>query len=533
MSTIAVPNSRRRSRISRRICAWMVTSSAVVGSSASSTAGRQASAIAIITRWRMPPESWCGYSSARRSGFGNAHAPQQLDRARPRVAAPEALVQDQRLGDLPADAHDRIERGHRLLEHHRDGVAADAAHLGFGKPDQLAAVEPDAAFDPPGRVRHQTHDGERRHALAAAGFADHAEDFAARERPAHVVDRAHDAVGRVERGAQVLDRKHRLRAEAIGSTGDAARHRAHSRFAKRGSSMSRRPSPIRLMASTVTASTSAGREDDPGREQEVGAPLRHDVAPARHFRRRAGAEERQQRLDQDRGGADVGRLHGQRRQRVGQDVAEQDLAEAAADDDGGLDIGLLADRQHDAAHQAHHARHLDDRDGDDDGRDAGLDHRHQGDGEQDRRDRHQAVHEAHQDGVGDAAVAADEPDQQPDRRSTARPPPGRRRARRGRHGSCGSRRRGRCRRCRTDGRTTAAACASADRGTADRGASARARTAWRRSRPREWRRRARRSDGAAHARRGCGACGRRLGSVRSGQPGRSCAQYRMRGSITT
>ena len=165
---------------------------------------------------------------------------------------------DQRLGDLLADAHDRIERGHRLLEHHRDGVAADAAHLGFGKPDQLAAVQPDAAFDPPGRVRHQAHDGERRHALAAAGFADHAEDFAARERPAHIVDRAHDAVGRVECGAQVLDREH-----LCGRSRRTDRRRGdgivpHSRFAKRGSSMSRRPSPIRLMASTVTARTRPG-----------------------------------------------------------------------------------------------------------------------------------------------------------------------------------------------------------------------------------------------------------------------------------
>src|SRR5947209_5602568 len=42
----------------------------VVGSSAIRSAGRQASAIAIIARWRMPPESWCGYSRARRSGSG-------------------------------------------------------------------------------------------------------------------------------------------------------------------------------------------------------------------------------------------------------------------------------------------------------------------------------------------------------------------------------------------------------------------------------------------------------------------------------
>ena len=46
--------------ISSRICAWTVTSSAVVGSSAISSSGSMTSAIAIITRWRMPPESSCG-----------------------------------------------------------------------------------------------------------------------------------------------------------------------------------------------------------------------------------------------------------------------------------------------------------------------------------------------------------------------------------------------------------------------------------------------------------------------------------------
>ena len=48
----------------------MVTSSAVVGSSAMMSFGLQASPIAIITRWRMPPENWCGYWSSRRSGSG-------------------------------------------------------------------------------------------------------------------------------------------------------------------------------------------------------------------------------------------------------------------------------------------------------------------------------------------------------------------------------------------------------------------------------------------------------------------------------
>ena len=60
ISRIPDPSARCCSCIRSRIWAWMVTSSAVVGSSAMSRAGRQARAMAIITRWRWPPESWCG-----------------------------------------------------------------------------------------------------------------------------------------------------------------------------------------------------------------------------------------------------------------------------------------------------------------------------------------------------------------------------------------------------------------------------------------------------------------------------------------
>ena len=55
---ISAPMPPRTSSRSRsRICAWIVTSSAVVGSSAISSFGLHASAIAIIARWRMPPEN--------------------------------------------------------------------------------------------------------------------------------------------------------------------------------------------------------------------------------------------------------------------------------------------------------------------------------------------------------------------------------------------------------------------------------------------------------------------------------------------
>ena len=59
-------SSARRSRI----WACTVTSSPVVGSSARTRRGAQARAMAIITRWRMPPDSWKGYQRIRSSGEG-------------------------------------------------------------------------------------------------------------------------------------------------------------------------------------------------------------------------------------------------------------------------------------------------------------------------------------------------------------------------------------------------------------------------------------------------------------------------------
>jgi len=60
MRITAVPVSSCSRPMSSRICAWTVTSSAVVGSSAISSLGELMSAIAIIARWRMPPENSCG-----------------------------------------------------------------------------------------------------------------------------------------------------------------------------------------------------------------------------------------------------------------------------------------------------------------------------------------------------------------------------------------------------------------------------------------------------------------------------------------
>ena len=56
MMISAIASSCCRSLIRSRTCAWIVTSTAVVGSSAISSRGRHDSAIAIMARWRMPPE---------------------------------------------------------------------------------------------------------------------------------------------------------------------------------------------------------------------------------------------------------------------------------------------------------------------------------------------------------------------------------------------------------------------------------------------------------------------------------------------
>ena len=55
-----MPSRPLSSMSSFRIWSWIVTSSAVVGSSASSSLGEATRAMAIATRWRRPPESSWG-----------------------------------------------------------------------------------------------------------------------------------------------------------------------------------------------------------------------------------------------------------------------------------------------------------------------------------------------------------------------------------------------------------------------------------------------------------------------------------------
>ena len=125
-----MPSSRWSVTSSRRIWAWIVTSSAVVGSSASEELrlarqrDGQHHALALAARELVrvgaePP-----------LGVGNADVAEQLHR--PGAPRSGAAGGGQDLRDLPLDAQHRIERGHRVLEHHDHAMAPDVLELPLG-----------------------------------------------------------------------------------------------------------------------------------------------------------------------------------------------------------------------------------------------------------------------------------------------------------------------------------------------------------------------------------------------------------------
>ena len=104
-----------------------------------------------------------------------------------------------------ADAHDRVERRHRVLEHHR--------HLGApvataARPAPSSSRRSPSKMTSPVRsalAGQQAHDRAGQHRLAPARLADDAEGAAPVERERHAVDGPHQAPGRAEVGREVVD----------------------------------------------------------------------------------------------------------------------------------------------------------------------------------------------------------------------------------------------------------------------------------------------------------------------------------------
>ena len=165
ISTIAVLSSCWMRCITSRIWACTVTSSAVVGSSAMSTSGSLAIAMAIITRWRMPPENSCGYCSARWAGCGMPTMPSRSTALRCAAAFVRVLVRADHLDDLHADLLHRVQRRQRVLEDHRDPLAAHRSHQLVRRADELDAGHGARAGDLR-RRRQQAEQAEERDRLA-------------------------------------------------------------------------------------------------------------------------------------------------------------------------------------------------------------------------------------------------------------------------------------------------------------------------------------------------------------------------------
>ena len=166
--------------------------------------------MAIITRWRSPPESWCGILAEPHARRGDADAAEQLRRA---VRAPRA----RRRRDGGAAPRPSASRPCR------PGSGWSSAP-GRSSPSGRRAAAPcgvrERAAGPRRRRRRrsalrraprgqQAHHRERRHRLAAAGFAHEAMRLAACRRSKRGA--AHGVrCGRRTSTAQALDVQQRL-----------------------------------------------------------------------------------------------------------------------------------------------------------------------------------------------------------------------------------------------------------------------------------------------------------------------------------
>ena len=104
--------------------------------------------MAIMTRCRWPPESWCGIAvELLARGAGRPTRSSSSAALSPRLGAAHAAMDFQHLGDLVAHREHRVQRCHRLLEDHADAVAAQPAQ-GF-RIERPSTSAPSTTMRPP------------------------------------------------------------------------------------------------------------------------------------------------------------------------------------------------------------------------------------------------------------------------------------------------------------------------------------------------------------------------------------------------
>jgi hypothetical protein len=117
----------------------------------------------------------------------------------------DLLMRLHRLDHLGVDAQDRVQRHHRVLENHRDAVAAKLPHLLIRQLREVLALEQDLAGDDAAGRIDQPHHRKAGDRLARSGFPHKPEHLAAGHGEGDIVHRLHHASAGEEMGAEVAD----------------------------------------------------------------------------------------------------------------------------------------------------------------------------------------------------------------------------------------------------------------------------------------------------------------------------------------
>ena len=156
------------------------------------------------------PGELVGVRPRRPSGPRDADIGEHLDGARLGLLA-GLPVGAQHLGDLLANAHQRVQRRHRVLVDHRHLGAADGALAGLVQRQHVAAVEEHLAGNDLRRWHGvQTHHRQHRQRLAATRLADERDGFAGADFEVDAVDDGHRPAVEVQHRSQAMNRQNRL-----------------------------------------------------------------------------------------------------------------------------------------------------------------------------------------------------------------------------------------------------------------------------------------------------------------------------------
>ena len=135
--------------------------------------------------------------------FRNVDFGQQVDGALPCQRLADFLVGQDLFGNLPADAVDRCEGRHRVLENHGDFPASELAQFPLRQSYQLLAAILDGPLNHCIGIGDQAHDSQQSHGLAGTRLTNNAQDFPLFHIKRHAINGTHDALFGAERNPEI------------------------------------------------------------------------------------------------------------------------------------------------------------------------------------------------------------------------------------------------------------------------------------------------------------------------------------------